>query len=104
MPVSTVAGLLGIGDDAIWRVLAHDVEAARAKADFSAMCRIGVDETASRRGQRYISPFHDLAGARLLFACDGRDQGTVKRFAADLSAHGGDPERVEAVCMDMSKA
>ena len=104
MPVNTVAGLLGIGDDAIWRVLAHYVEAARAKADFSAVRRIGVDETASRRGQRYISLFHDLAGARLLFACEGRDQGTVKRFAADLSAHGGDPGRVEAVCMDMSKA
>jgi transposase len=40
----------------------------------------------------------------LLFACEGRDQGTVKRFAADLSAHGADPGREEAVCMDMSKA
>lgn len=104
MPVNTVAGLLGVGDGAIWRVLAHYVEAARAQADYSDVCRVGADETASRRGQRYISLFHDLGAARLLFACEGRDQGTVKRFAEDLSAHGGDPQRVEAVCMDMSKA
>jgi transposase len=65
---------------------------------------VGIDETAARRGQDYISLFHDLSVPRLLFACPGRDQSTVKRFAADLAAHGGNAEAVTAACLDMSKA
>ncbi len=104
MPVNTVAARFAVGDDAIWRILEHDVHSARDRADFSQVRRIGVDETASRRGQHDISLFHDFDEGRLLFACAGRDQQTVARFAEELSAHGGDPERVEAACMDMSKA
>ena len=104
MPVNTVAGRLGVSDDALWRILDHYVHAARAQADFSAVTRIGVDETASRRGQHYITLFHDFGQSRLLFACDGRNRHTVARFAEDLRAHGGDPERIAAVCMDRSKA
>jgi transposase len=104
MPVNTVARLLGVGDDAIWRVLSHYVESAREQADYSVVRAVGVDETASRRGQRYITLFHDFDGQRLLFACEGRDQGTVERFAHDLAEHGGDPKEVSAVCMDMSAA
>jgi hypothetical protein len=74
------------------------------KADYSAVRAVGVDETASRRGQRYITLFHDFDGQRLLFACEGRDQGTVEQFAHDLTEHGGDPKEVCAVCMDMSAA
>jgi transposase len=104
MPVNTVAGRLGVSDDAIWRILDYYVEAARAQADYSDVHRVGVDETAARRGQRYITLFHDFGQGRLLFACEGRDQHTVARFAEDLRAHGGAPEQVDAVCMDMSKA
>jgi len=104
MPVNTVAGRLGVSDDAIWRILDYYVEAARAQADYSDVRRVGIDETASRRGQRYITLFHDFGQGRVLFACDGRDQQTVARFAEDLRAHGGEPEQVDAVCMDMSKA
>ncbi|WP_462322349.1 ISL3 family transposase [Halochromatium sp.] len=104
MPVNTVARLLGVGDDAIWRVLGHYVERARQRADYSAVRAVGVDETASRRGQRYITLFHDFDGQRLLFACEGRDQRTVEQFAHDLTEHGGDPKAVSAVCMDMSAA
>jgi transposase len=64
---------------------------------------VGIDETAGRRGQRF-SLFHDLEAARVLYSCDGRDQGTVGQFAEDLHVHGGRPERITAVCIDMSTA
>ena len=41
---------------------------------------------------------------RLLFACEGRDAGTVKTFAEDIRDHGGDPDAVTAACIDMSRA
>jgi len=77
---------------------------ARARADASQVTRVAIDETAARRGHDYISLFVDIDQARVLFATDGRDAGTVAAFAADLTAHGGDPKAVSEVCIDMSPA
>ena len=104
MPVKAIADLLEVGDDRIWRVLDHYVPAARALEDFSDVTAVGIDETAARRGHNYITLFHDLEAGRLLFACEGRDAGTVKTFADDLRAHGGDPDTITAACIDMSRA
>ncbi len=104
MPVRAVAQLLGLNDGQIWRVLDHYVEAARSKEDFASVQRIGLDETASRRGHNYISLFHDLVTRRLLFACEGREKTVVKAFVEDLEAHGGQAENIDAVCIDMSKS
>lgn len=104
MPVKTIADLLDVGDDRIWRVLAHYVSAARAQEDFSHVSAVGIDETAARRGHNYITLFHDLEASRLLFACAGRNQATVGRFVEDLHAHGGEAETITAACIDMSKA
>ncbi len=104
MPVKTIADLLDIGDDRIWRVLEHYVPAARAQEDFSDVTAVGIDETASRRGHNYITLFHDLNAGSLLFACEGRDADTVRAFAKDLREHGGDPDLVTAACIDMSKS
>lgn len=104
MPVNTVAKLLNVSDDRLWSILHHYVDEARAKEDHSEVTRVGIDETASRRGQNYITLFHDLDGKRLLFACDGRTQLTVKSFVEDLAKHQGDPDTIAEVCIDMSKA
>ena len=52
----------------------------------------------------YISLFVDIDEARVLFAAEGRDAGTVAAFAEDLTAHGGAPKAVSEVCIDMSPA
>lgn len=104
MPVKAVADLLDVGDDRIWRVLDHYVPAARALEDVGDVSAVGVDETAARRGHDYITLFHDLRAGRLLFACEGRDAGTVETFAEDLRARGGDPDAISAACIDMSRA
>ncbi len=70
----------------------------------SGVRHVGVDETSVKRGHEYITVVHDLKAKRLLFACPGRDHGTLKDFADDLRAHGGDPERLEHACIDMSAA
>lgn len=104
MPVKVAAALLGEHDTRIWRVLDFYVQSARAKADYSEVERVGIDETSARRGQDYISLFFDLDQRRLLFGTGGKDHETVKAFTEDLKAHGGTPENVTAACIDMSKA
>ncbi len=101
MPVAAIAAMVGEHDTRIWRVLHHHVEEARREADFSEVRRVGMDETASRRGHNYISLFFDLDEKRLLYGAEGHDQGTVSAFAVDLSAHGCDPDQVRQICCDM---
>jgi transposase len=104
MPVKAVARLVGEHDTRLWRVVHHYVGAGRARADASDVTRIAVDETAARRGHDYITLFVDIDQARVLFATEGRDAKTVGAFAGDLTAHGGDPEAIGEVCIDMSPA
>lgn len=70
----------------------------------SGVRQIGIDKTSVKKGHEYISVMHDLEAKRLLFACPGRDHETVAAFAQDLTAHGGNPEAVAHVCMDMRVA
>jgi len=104
MPVRAVAQMLDLSEGQIWRVLDHYVHSARQREDFSGVSRIGLDETAAKRGHNYISLFHDLSARRLLFACEGRDKSVVASFVDDLQAHGGHPEHIDAICIDMSKS
>ena len=107
MPVLAVARFVGEHDTLIWRIVNHYVDVARAKADHSKVTHgarvesalVGVDETASRRGQKYVSLFVDnalsnlapLEQRKVLFATPGKDSATVAAFAEDLKTHGGDP-------------
>src|SRR5581483_12459179 len=100
MPVNTVARLIGEHDTRLWRVIHHYVDAARAATDLAAVTRVAIDETASRRGHNYITLFVDIDQARVVFATEGKDADTVASFAADLTAHRGDPDAIAEVCID----
>jgi len=102
--VAAAARLLGEHDSRLWRVLHHHVEEARARVDMSGVTRIGVDETAARRGHDYITLFHDLDERKLLYGTPGRDHTVVQDFKADLIAHQGTPEQIQEACIDMSNA
>lgn len=104
LPVRQAAALLRCADKQLWRRIEIYVAQARELEDFAGVHIVGIDETSLRRGQDYITLVHDLDAKRLLFATQGRDHQTVLEFAADLKAHGGDPEVIRHVCIDMSAA
>lgn len=104
MPVAAAARLVGEHDTRLWRVILHYVDEARARMDASGVTRVAIDETAARRGHDYITLFADIDNARVLFATGGKDAATVAAFAEDMTAHGGDPDAIGEVCIDMSPA
>jgi transposase len=104
MPVATVAAMVGEHDTRLWRVLHHYVGQARSLEDFSNVQKVGVDETSSRRGHRYISVFAELERAKVIFATEGKNAPVVAAFKRDLESHKGRPENVQEVCCDMSPA
>jgi len=104
MPVKAIAAIIGEHDTRIWRIINHYVEQAREQEDHSAVTLVGVDETSSKRGHNYVTLFVDLAVSKVLFATEGKDASTVKRFSDDLVAHKGDPASIKEFCSDMSPA
>lgn len=104
MPVKAAERLVDEYDTRLWRVIHHYVEEARARVDTSGVTRVAVDETAARRGHDYISLFVDIDAARVIHVTEGKDAATVAAFADDLTAHGGDPDQIAEVCIDMSPA
>lgn len=104
MPVAQVAELLGVPDTRLWRTIRHHVADARKNVDMSEVQRVGMDETASRRGHNYISLFFDMDASQLLYATPGKGKETVEEFSKDLTAHRGKPKSILQVCCDMSPA
>lgn len=103
MPVLAAARHLKVHDTLLWRMLRRWVTKAHEEQEIGKPVRIGIDETASRRGHEYISVFVDLDSRRVLFACEGRSGVALAQFRAFLESKGALSEKLEFVC-DMSPA
>ncbi len=80
------------------------VELALAEADFSRVTPLAIDETSRSRGHDYVTLAADAERRAVLFVTEGKEAATIERPAAELRAHGGDPEAIESVSIDMSPA
>lgn len=104
MALSTAGKIMGEHDTRLMRIVKHYVTKARRTLDMRSVTIVGVDETSKARGHDYITTFIDIVKARVLFATEGKDNLTVKRFSDDLNEHGGDPEQIKQACADLSPA
>jgi len=57
-----------------------------------------------KKGHNYISVFVDMMASDVLFTTPGKNADTMLRFSEALRDHGGNPERINEVSMDMSPA
>ncbi len=75
----------------LWRIIQHYVEQAVAGFDLSGVQAIGLDETASKRGQNYVTVFIDMErkDKPVLFVTPGHGKDTLKAFRAFLETHKG---------------
>jgi transposase len=104
MPVNAIAELMGVTDQRIWRILKHYILADVDRMDLSELTSVGVDETAARRGHKYVSLFVDMDERKVVFVTEGKDASTIEAFTGHLAGHGGAPEAVREVVCDMSPA
>lgn len=106
MPISVAARIIGITDKRLWRVVEHYVAKAIAQFDLTSVKAVGLDETAAKRGQNYITIFIDMNRMKepVLFATPGKGKDAIKQFAGFMKAHNGNPDRVLEVVCDMSPA
>jgi transposase len=106
MPVLAVARIIGITDKRLWRIVEHYVSEALRRLDLSDLTAFAFDETASKKGQNYVTVFIDADRKKepVVFATPGKGKTTVKEFKAFLEAHSGDPSRIQEAVCDMSPA
>lgn len=104
MTFAAVSRLVGLSWHQVVAICKRYVDLGLEQADFSEVNRLAADETSRARGHDYITLVADADLRRVLFVTEGRDAETIKAFAADFTAHGGDPKAVESISIDMSPA
>ena len=86
-------------------MLGRAVSEAREGADYSGVTRVGIDDTARARGQRYISVMADVDGRRVGRRHRGQGpRGAPGRLCDQLEARGGDRSAVAEVTRDMASS
>jgi transposase len=104
MTFAAVSRLVGLSWHQVVAICKRYVDLGLEQADFSEVKRLAADETSKAKGHNYITLVADADLRRVLFVTEGRDADTIKAFAADFTAHGGDPKAVESISIDMSPA
>jgi transposase len=104
MTVLDIAHMLGEHDTRLWRIINHYVEEAVKGQDLSEVSAIGVDETARRKGRKYITAFVNLETSRPILVVEGKGKETVGKFADFLDICGGDSRNILDFSSDMSPA
>ena len=104
MPVTRVAQILGVHPQRVWTVFNHWVSKARASDDPSAITRLGVDETSSKKGHSYVTIGVDLDAARVVHATQGKGKQCMKSIAQHLASKGVAQDQVKELSMDLSPA
>ena len=82
MPVLAVSRQLEISDKRLWRIVHHYVGRMLGELDLSNVATVGVDETASRRGQRYVTVFLGGGSGSVI------QRGVLLRGVARAKTHG----------------
>ena len=102
MTFSGVARLVNLSLHRVMAICVYYVERVLAQADFSEVRQLAIDETSRTRGHDYVTLAADAERRAVLFVTEGRGAETVEALAADLVAHGADPDAIESVSIDMS--
>ena len=104
MTVRAISAQVRESDSRVWAMLGRAVSEAREGADYSGVTRVGIDDTARARGQRYVSVMADVDGRRVVAVTEGRDRGAPGRLCDQLEARGGDRSAVTEVTRDMASS
>lgn len=89
----------------LWRIVHHYVGRMLGQLDLSEVKAVGLDETASRRGKRYVTVFLDMQRPQepVICAVPGHGKAAIEAFRGFLAEHDGGPDHVVEVVCDISR-
>ena len=104
MPVSQMALLMDEHDTLLWRIIGKYVDLSHAAADYSDTHSVGIDETSSKKGHKYVTLFVDMDNSRVIHVTEGKDASTITEFKKELPKHQCNPAQIINISADMSPA
>jgi transposase len=104
MPVSNVARQVGEHDQRIWNIFHHYVGEAREVTSYMGITKVGLDETSTKKGHKYVTIGVDLDQRRVFEVVTGKDSKAVEALGEFLEGHGSPRSEVEQLSIDMSPA
>ena len=104
MPFAAVARLVGESWHRVAAICGRYVSLALAEADFSQVTAMAIDETSRAKGHNYVTIGADAVARKVIFVGEEREAESIAALAEDLLKHGGSPEAVHSVSIDMSPA
>ncbi|SHE23788.1 Mobile element protein [methanotrophic endosymbiont of Bathymodiolus puteoserpentis (Logatchev)] len=102
MPVNRVAEMLKVNPQRIWTVFNHWIGKAKAADDVSSITQLGIDETSSKKGHKYVTLGVDLEESRVIFVTEGKGKATLHNIQKHFEDKGVEKEQVEQISMDLS--
>ena len=97
--ISLVAARLGLSWDQVAGIQDRAVDRGLARRKLEASPAIGVDETSSRRGHRYVTVVSDLERPRVLWVAEGREASALESYYQ--AAGPEEVAKIACVAMDM---
>jgi len=104
MPFAAVARLVGESWHRVAAICERYVIMALAAADHSRVTAMAIDETSRAKGHNYVTIAADADARKVIFVAEERESQSIAALADDLLDHGGDPEAIRSVSIDMSPA
>lgn len=105
MPVNRVAEIMRVNPQRIWTVFTHWVGKARAADDPSAITKLGVDETSTRKGHHYVTLGVDAGPkAGVIHVTEGKGKETLGSIQKHLENKGVGKDQVKEASIDLSPA
>jgi len=70
----------------IWRIFDYWMAQATADEDLSEVSHLGIDETSSKKGHKYVTVFVDMEERRVIGVQAGKDSNTITNFVEYLES------------------
>ncbi|QDH81238.1 ISL3 family transposase [Echinicola soli] len=102
MPVNKASGVLDIYPQRLWNIFSYWIKKAYNSDEQSGVKVLGIDETSSKKGHRYVTVAVDMEERRVVHAVPGKGADTIGCIQQHLEARGCEKEQIEQTCIDMS--
>jgi transposase len=103
--MSAISREISEPDSNLWRVFKHHThQGIETLIELSTTTRIGVDETAIKKGHNYVTIFTDMDSGDVILVEEGRKKEVFSKLYGWLFDKGGHPKNIELFSMDMSKS
>ena len=102
MPMNKVAKLLKVHANSIWTIFNYWVKTSYAEDNIENVTQLGIDETSSKKGHKYITVAVDLEARRVIHATEGKNAKTIDKIKDHLLSKSVEPAQIQHASIDLS--